>query len=401
MQNRKQLVNELRTLLSRKQSREYYAKRLDVSVSEINDMLAEIHGHSTSEETSNTKRLNVEKGEVEISGYWDHEPTVEEIIKSHNINPSEYKLSQYWSKQKSKGFQVSACFKSVKQDKSYLQDTFVDFLKDYKPAMKTITPINFKGVNKDTGCLILNMQDLHLNKYDIKGNNVMSIRFSEIESKINKIVTEVRRSTNLSKIVYTLGSDIFNSEWTGFTTHGTPQQNVTDYHKSFEAVCEHEISIINFLLNSALTVDIIYVPGNHDFYVGWNLVKWLQAYYREQPNLKFNIDPASTKFFQFGSSALCFNHGYKIKPEDLVHNFAAQCNYYSRSKYRLVFTGDKHTEHSKTIGGCKFFRIGTTSNAVSNWDDENGYNNCKGEMTAFLIDYNDGMTRTYYEPIKY
>lgn len=401
MQNRKQLINELKGLLSRKQSREYYAKRLNVTVAEINDMLAEIHGHS-SEETSNTKRLNLEKGEVEVSSYWTHEPTTDEVIKQHNIDTTQYSLSQYWSKQKSKGYQVSACFKALKKDKDYLQDQFIKFLGTYKPVATPIAPFNFiEFEDRPMTCLILNLQDAHYNKMSLKGNNDMQKRFNIVQSKIHKLVTEAAYTSNLNKIVYTIGSDIFNSEWTGFTTHGTPQTNLTDHYSSFEAICEHEIAVIDFLLSSTQDLEVFYVPGNHDQYVGWSLIKWLQAYYRKQSNLHIHAEPSFTKYMKFGNTAVCFNHGYKIKPEDLVHNFAAQFKEYSSCKHRVVFTGDKHTEHSRVIGGCKFFRIGTISNAVSNWDEEMGYDNQNGEMTAFLIDEVDGMTRTFYEPIKY
>lgn len=399
MQNRKQLINELRILLSRKQSREYYAKRLNISVAEINDMLDEIHGRS-SEETSSTKRLNIEKGEVEISGYYPKEPTVEQIIKQHNIDLSEYTLAQFWSKQKSKGYQVSACFKAIKKDENYLQSQFIDFLYDYKPTSKVID-YEYSGLKENDSCLIINLQDAHYNKYDIKGNNDISKRFELVRSKVYKVVQETSLSSNLNKIIYIVGSDIFNSEWTSATVHNTPQMNVTDYHKGFEAICEHEISVIDFLLSSAANVEILFVPGNHDQYVGWALVKWLQAYYRNQDNLTINTDPSFTKYTKFGKSAICFNHGYKIKPEVLVQNFSIQFKDFSRCETHYCFTGDIHSEHSKMVGGVKCFRLGSISNAVSNWDDSMGYNLQKGEMTAFLIDSKDGMTRTYYEPIKY
>lgn len=399
MQNHKNLVNELRTLLSQKKSKEYYAKRLHISVAEVENLMAEIH--NTKEDFSTTKRLNIEKGEIEIAGYWKTEPTVEQITKAHKIDTNEYVLSQYWSKQKEKGFQVSACFKKIKSTTEDFQLNVLDFFKTYKPSNNLVYGTKAYNPTYTDNCLIINTQDAHYNKYDTTGPNMMFDRFVKVQSKIEKIVNDAAVSTNLNKIIYIFGSDAFNSEFTGTTTHGTPQTNVADFYHSFEAVCEHEVSVINMLLASTIgDVEVLFIPGNHDEYVGWTLVKWLQAYFRNQTNLTINSDPSYTKYIKYGSSALAFNHGYKIKPEVLAQNFPMQFKEFSLCNHHYMFTGDKHTEHSRTIGGIKSYRLTQTSNAVSKWDDENGYSLKKAELTAFIIDEKDGMTRIYHEPIK-
>jgi len=402
MQNRNQLVNELKSLLSRKQSKEYYAKRLNTTVAEITDMLNEIHNKNTNidnQETFNTKRLNIEKGEIEINGYWKKEPTTEEIVKSHNIDSKEYTLSQYWSKQKSKGFQVSACFKAIKKDTAeYIQESFTEFLRTYKPTIKDNTYLR-KSYSRENlnACLIINAQDAHWNKYDVRGNNNIEDRFKDAQNKIEYFVRKTIGTINLERIVYIIGSDAFNSEHTGFTTHGTPQTNTTDYHKSFEAICNHELTIIDFLASTASNVDILYVPGNHDQYVGWNLVKWLQAYYRNQPNISITTDPKFTKYIKYSNTALAFSHGYKQKPEVLATNFPMEFKEFSLCDNHYIFAGDLHTELSKTIGGITYYRLAQTSKAISNWDDENGYTLSKGKMTAFLITENEGLTDIMYK----
>ena len=55
------------------------------------------------------------------------------------------------------------------------------------------------------------------------------------------IASQAVLSNNLENITYIIGSDEFNSEFTGMTTKGTPQTNTHTYQQSFEYICNHEV----------------------------------------------------------------------------------------------------------------------------------------------------------------
>jgi hypothetical protein len=197
-------------------------------------------------------------------------------------------------------------------------------------------------------------------------------------------------------VIYIIGSDEFNSEFNGTTTKGTPQQNIESYHKSFEEICNHEILMITLLLQYAQEVDVIYVAGNHDEYVGWHMINWLQAYFRDTDRLSFECSPKYRKYVSYGMSAMMFNHGDAIKPAKLASIFPIEYrNDWSDHDKYYIFTGDKHHELSQDFNGIKFYQIPAFSNAKSSWDEKNGYTCARGEVTAFLIDYDDGMTNIF------
>jgi hypothetical protein len=393
------IKEELSKLITQKKSREFYAKRLNITVDQVTSLLNEIRGDSPEiviTEAEQSKRYNIEDGVIEINTYYDHEPTVEEIVRSHKIDTTKYKLSNYWSKAKNKGWQVSALFKSINTQESVTQD-FIQFLQTYKPVQpkyKTIVS-EYNEINNE-GCLIINKQDIHYNKEDRRGNNDINDRFKSFETKVFSMLKKASNNSNLNKVIYIVGSDLFNSEFTGTTTHGTPQQNIMNHNDSFAAICNHEVKVLELITSFTSNVEIIYVPGNHDFYIGWHLVKWIEAYFRLQNNIKVDTTDKYSKYRRIYNSAVCFNHGYKVKPEVLANNFPIEFKKeWANCDNHYIFVGDLHTDMSKTIGGIQFYRLAQASNAISKWDEENGYTLSKGTVTGFLIEENIGVSTIF------
>lgn len=390
------LKEELTKLMTHKKSKDYYSKRLGVPVSKIEELFKEIKEFpEIIREYDISKKVNVDKGEIEVNTYYKSEPTPEQVIQDHKIDITKYKLVQFWSKAKSNGWYVSAMFKVIESSENY-KELFISFLKSYKPFIKLKSCEQHTYGNNIKSCLIINPQDIHYDKYDRKGNNNIYDRFDDFTVKIQKILKKASATSNIEKIIYIIGSDEYNSEWTNQTTHGTPQQNVIPHSESFTAICEHEVNIISLLHHYSTEIEVLYIPGNHDLYASWYMIKWLEAFFRVNENIKFNTSDTYTKYIKYSNSALCFNHGYKIKPELLAHNFPIEFkNNWSSCDNYYIFVGDLHTDLSKSIGGIQFYRLAQASNAISKWDEENGYTLSKGTVTGFLIEEYNGITDIY------
>ena len=343
---------------------------------------------------------NIDKGTAEIKAISLTEPrTAEEIITLLKLDTAKWKLSTYWNKEKSDGtWFISAMVTSITA-KEEMSNSFTDFLVTYKhKALKVVKKKS--NAKNPAACLVINKQDAHLNKYDINGNNDIENRFAGILDKVTRILARAGAVNNIKKAIYVLGSDLIDSEWTDMTTKGTPQKSVLPYQKGFELICNHEVDIINTLLEGVETLEVLFVPGNHDQYVGWHVVNWLQVYYRNQKNLTINTDPTNTKYVQFSNSAIMFNHGDGMKPEKLAQIFPLEFKEgWSSCNNHYIFTGDKHHELSRDIGGIRFYQIPALSKAVSAWDSKHGWTMSKAEMTAFLITEGVGLTDIYKEQI--
>jgi UDP-2,3-diacylglucosamine pyrophosphatase LpxH len=331
---------------------------------------------------------------------YDVPPEPADIIKDFNIDMKKFKLSYYWSIAVPHlgKYRVSVATKSL-DEKEDMSKMFMEFLREYKVRVPNISDkhINF---DLDRGVLILNKQDAHLNKLCLTGNNSIKDRMNGLFTVIMSTLRKAKACTNLEKIVYIVGSDLFNSEWTRTTTRGTPQENILSYEESFARIVEFEINIIQTLRAFATEVEIIYVPGNHDKYVGWHLAHSLSMLYKDAEDVTVDISMDYTKYKQYYDTAICLNHGYSIKPEQLVNNFPVEFKQgFSSSNYWYVLIGDKHVEEARTYGSIRFYTIPALSKAVSDWDLSKGYSSGIQELTAFIIQPGKGINSIFKEPL--
>ena len=395
----RQLLDQLAQLLYKKKSKKFYADRLGITENDISEMLIELRKKSFDKDMSNYLKdaedtiikfeEDVMGGTGEIIFNSKNEiRTLEELIDKCDIDTTKWDViryvQNYWGNGKFPNWQVKAWLgkKSVQQ---LFQDKFIEFLSSYSPSCKNI--LSPKNIPKYSACLIINKQDAHLNKFDINGENYLLERFSNILEKTETIINQAKLSNNLEHIIYILGSDEFNSEWMGTTTKGTIQENILSYHTSFEYICNHEVEVITMLLQHSKNTEVVFVPGNHDEYVGWHLVNWLKTYFRGVNRITFDISPKYRKYISYGNTALMFNHGDAIKPEKLAGIFPIEYREeWSQHEYFYIFCGDKHTELSQDFNGIKFYRLPALTAATSKWEDKNGYVGAKAEVNGFLID---------------
>lgn len=404
------MLEQLQNLLNLKKSKAYYAERLskqegrEVTVEEVEELMKEIKSQDTVEEKEpslgiegNTQKYNIEKGTYEVSAYYPTYPTPEQVILDHKIDETKWKLSAYYSKGHSKGFLVTALFKNISKEEEH-SNSFQEFLKSYKSPHQSLT--RTEALNRQGGTLLINKQDAHLNKKDINGENDIIDRFDEYYGAILETIVEARLSHNLEKIVYVVGSDQFNSEWTGMTTKGTPQSNILPYQVSFQLICNHEVKVINTLLQHAGEVEVVFLGGNHDQYVSWHMVSWLDAYYKNQENLSIDMSPDFTKFRSFYDSAVCLNHGDAQKQQKLASNFPfLYKDGFHKANFWYVITGDKHTEKTEQHGAVKCYQIPLQSKAVSEWDSKNGYTTSPAEVISFLFEEGKGIKHIIREQL--
>ena len=406
------LLNQLEEILHWKKSKKFYADKLGIAESDVDELLKELRTResiiqeaelgnyiSELEETIVRFEEDILKGTGEIViNTKDEIKSLDELIVKCKIDTDKWEITKYvqnyWGNGETPHWQVKAWL-GKKSTEQVFQDAFVDFLDSYKPVSQEVMSPKWEG-NKFPAMLIINKQDSHLNKYDIDGNNNITDRLANIMYKVEVIANQATLSNNLDQITYILGSDEFNSEFTGMTTKGTPQTNTHTYQTSFEYICGHEVLMITMLLQYAENVNVVYVAGNHDEFVGWHMVNWLQTYFRNTERLTFDCSPKYRKYVSYGGSALMFNHGDAIKPAKLAALFPIEYREgWSFHNNFYIFTGDKHHEVSHDFNGIKFYQIPAFSSAKSLWDDKNGHVMSKGEVTAFLIDENDGMTNIF------
>ena len=412
MSENQSLLQQLEEILHWKKSKKFYADKLGITELEVDELLNALRNQEKSEEDAEvgnyiaelenviikfTEDISKGTGEV-VANFSEEVKSLDELIEKCHIDTDKWEITKYvqnfWGNGTNPHWQVKAWL-GKKSTEQVFQDSFVDFLASYQPVSQEVMSPKFVP-EKPNGMLIINKQDSHLNKWDVDGDNDIASRMAKIMYKVDVIATQAQLSNNLEEITYIIGSDEFNSEYTNATTKGTPQQNTHTYHTSFEYICNHEVLMITMLLQHAKHVNVVYVAGNHDEFVGWHMVNWLQTYFRNTDRLTIDDSPKYRKYVSYGNSALMFNHGDAIKPAKLAALFPIEYrDQWSFHHNFYIFTGDKHHEVSHDFNGIKFYQIPAFSNAKSLWDDKMGHTMSKGEVTAFLIDQAEGMTNIF------
>ena len=412
MPENQSLLHQLEQMLHWKKSKKFYADKLNISEDEVDALMGELRNseniRNEAEVSSYISELedaivrfseDVEKGTGEIVFNSKEEiKDLDDLIEKCKIDTNKWEITKYvqnyWGNVDQPHYQVKAWL-GKKKNEQVFQDSFIDFLSTYTPASQEImSPKLHPG--KSNAALVINKQDAHYNKLDVNGNNSIEERFARMAYRTETILAQAALANNLNKIIYIIGSDEFNSEFTGTTTKGTPQQNIGGYHESFKAICQHEIQMITLLLHYSKDVEVIYVAGNHDEYVGWHMINWLQTFFRNIEGVTFDCSPKYRKYISYGVAAMMFNHGDAVKPAKLAGIFPMEYkDEWSDHEVYYIFTGDKHHELSQDFNGIKFYQIPAFSNAKSGWDEKNGYTCARGEVTAFLIDEFHGMTNIF------
>lgn len=397
-------LEQLKGLLKRKQSQKTYAKLLNVSETDIKNAIKQIREAKDENEDEGFRNyeedMRKERGVVSFST--DREiQTLDDLIEIGKIDITKWTVDKYiqnsWGNSQNQKWQVKAWLSPIIASDKFAEQ-FTEALSKIKP-LSQIKQLPQK-LKKEEGYLILNKQDAHYNKFDVNGKNDIYRRFEKIEEKMANIVSQAVISSNLNEIIYVIGSDAFNSEWTLATTKGTPQTNILTYTESFNLIVEHEVRSISHLVPFANKVKVVYVPGNHDEYVGWHLINTLSHFFSENPTIEFSESIEDTKCFRVSNTAIMFNHGDVMKSRDLAGKFPILFkDEWSKCDQFYIFTGDKHHLKAEDINGIQFFQLPSLSQAKSRWDMKQGHICTDAEMMAFLIKQKVGMTNIYKEKI--
>ena len=393
-----ELLHQLEQMLHWKKSREFYAEKLEVTEEVIDELLKELRNKERvrdSAEIGNyvnileelVVKVNNEKGTMESTIESSFEPKSDiELAQLHKIDLNKYKISNYWTKQKSTGKFTSSVFATLKQAKDYTAEDFAKFLEGYVPKEVEVKSIKdedgfFKQVDVE-----ISIADFHLAKKTLEGETIQDKKTQYLET-LCSLVDRVNSIYWINKIVFPISNDFFHTDnYQNQTTAGTPQDVLTGYDNEYEEGFDLLVTAISYLQGIANEVEVILVQGNHDRTKSFYLAHALDVFFKNNDKISFQREHSVTKCTMLGNTFIGYHHG-NCKIDELPLLFASGKDSFNfgGAKYREVHTGDKHHYMAKEIKGVRIQQMPSLS-GTDRWHLDNNYVNNIRAGIALIYD---------------
>jgi hypothetical protein len=264
----------------------------------------------------------------------DHIKTLEELLKATNVDTDIWNVAQYWENK----WDVTAVIKDIPrtfqnfQVKARLEkkltvareraigELFKEMIKDYKAPQLKVLP-NVITHDKENNLFEVTIFDLHLGKLAWGGETGENYDTKIARQRfLTAISTLVKRASGFqyNRILFPVGNDFFNSDTIfNTTTKGTPQDEDLRWQKTFSVGVKLLIDAINLLKQTGVKVDVVNIPGNHDFQRSYYMGEYLVAWFRDDKQVNVNNGASPRKYYRFGKVLLGFTHGSEEKEGSL------------------------------------------------------------------------------------
>lgn len=271
---------------------------------------------------------------------------------------------------------------------------------------KSISPPRQQRKNSSGLCLELSLTDHHFGKlcwpketgwepYDTEHAEV------EYDRAVDSLVTRTS-PYQFDRIVFVVGNDILHIDNRSLRTEsGTQLDTDSRYHQIFRtarACVQRSVE----KLRAVAPVEVIVVPGNHDYHSSWHLGDSLEVAFSQHKDVTVDCAPRARKYFEWGFTGLMWTHGHKSKRRgaELPLIFAAEePGIWGRTKFREVHLGHFHHTRAEEIHGC-VVRILPSLTSTDMWHSENEYVGAIRRSEAFIWSKEEGLVGTAIHSIR-
>ena len=267
----------------------------------------------------------------------------------------------YWVKTKG----MSTMVKPRAINFGELKNDLLEDVKKYAPKYPTLK----RPKLKDRSLFVIDPCDPHFGAYSSAEETSESYNL-QIATKRYKEGFEglLHKSAfyQQEKIVIIGGNDVSHID-NPFrtTTAGTKQDTDGMWFEAFQAAKWANIGIIERAATVA-DVHFVHCPSNHDYATGFFLAQCLQAWFRNNKNVTFDISPSHRKYIQYGVNLIGATHGDGAKEVDLSNCMTREAKKaWSESIYAYWYLHHRHHKDVKARGGKKAIQLEKDGKAVS------------------------------------
>ena len=345
-------------------------------------------------------RLTAE--EFEIIKAWRERGTLPQLFEECKAAGIEIKdVRHFWHK--SKKFSIFA-----KRDTPSLEKLFAPILADLREYSPTFDRIERQPVD-EPHLLIIDPADVHVGKLCTvdEGGKTYDIAkaCAAVDDGVDGILSK-SSGFNIDLVVFVIGNDVLHVDTPKrTTTSGTPQDTNGMWHEAFKAAQKMYVRAIEKMLPIA-DIRVVYNPSNHDYQSGYMLAQVIEAYFRNHPNVEFDVSISHRKVLRYGLNMIGTSHGDGAKMADLPLLMATEHpETWAECPHRYVYLHHiHHKQVHKWMSGKDYIGITAeylrTPSPSDSWHFRNGYVGAKKAIEGFIHSKNDGQVARLTHMIK-
>lgn len=294
-------------------------------------------------------------------------------------------------------WQVKATMKK-RVDAIALREIRDEILKQIEKKSPRVQKIPF--VKSDSHLIELDLFDPHIGKLawgkESGENYDLKIGIKRYEDSITDLIEKIEPYP-VEKFLLPVTGDFFNINSSDMQTFaGTPQSEDVRWKKTFVEGWKLLTSSIE-RLGEIAPVDVIIIPGNHDFDSLFYAGEVLSAYFRNNKNVNVDNTPKTRKYYRYGLNLLGFAHGNEEKIVELPMLMANETGTdFGETKFRECHVGHFHSKREYNFMSTKenkgvTVRVLRALTSVDEWHYKKGYIGAVKSAEAFIYSKKTGM----------
>jgi hypothetical protein len=255
---------------------------------------------------------------------------------------------------------------------------FEAILKNWKPPQYTPVKAPALKSKKSEKAILIGLSDVHFGGYasatdSFRGvgsstdNTVRNIE--DYASNIAKFVSE--RNYSFKECVIAGLGDILHTTGRGFTTKGTPLVFDCLKEEQFDKALSSLTKFIQAMLELFPRVRVKSVKGNHNDFGDYVLFKALEAYFKSEKRIDFEIYRTEQGLFKINNTLFIISHGYNAEyPGHLPKSGKARESYIANLflthpeqligvKTKVLLTADQHHMEAKEYAEFEHYMLST------------------------------------------
>lgn len=303
-----------------------------------------------------------------------------------------------WGSKGNENKQVKAKYNYQMPTLEALRDELMEMFDGFTPNLDPIErPLDKSGRTAEIAIF-----DHHIGK-DIWGKLVSGEDYSSEEAErlfLQAVdhLTSGFEPNSFDRILFPIGNDLINFDnLQKTTTRGTPQGGGKHYFQVLEIALRTLLSAIARLRKFG-PVDVIVVPGNHDFSTMYQIGMTLEAYYRTIDDVTVDNSVDFYKFRASGNWLIGYTHGKHpdskktLKPDEHILNMAIESrDLWANAKYCEMHVGHLHGDtqtyyrtnsEEKTVR----FKVLPSLCPTDMWHKASGYHSVREAVLNILSD---------------